>query len=176
MGWTFSPYWTSKKNVIDELIRSQKATDGGTIETLKHCVKGEVLWTVQRTTRADGKAETWIGCYVLSRSEDHGAWGYKDMCESMGPYYYSCPLPYLEMADSGINEAWRSDVRKNAATKAAASEFLKSLKPGDRFQVNGIKTAFTVKARVGNKVHAVADDDGRLYAVKANDIEVMSKA
>ena len=36
--------------------------------------------------------ERWIGCDLLRYQRDYG-WGYKDMEESMHPYYYSCPCP-----------------------------------------------------------------------------------
>ncbi|WP_240754701.1 hypothetical protein [Parasulfuritortus cantonensis] len=39
----------------------------------------------------------------------HG-WGYKDLCESMGPYYYTCPLSYLDMVPVA-NADWRGQVR-----------------------------------------------------------------
>ena len=48
-------------------------------------------------------------------------WGYKDMEESMHPYYYSCPLSYLELVpidQYGGNAAWRAGVQQYHALQA----------------------------------------------------------
>ena len=39
-----------------------------------------------------------------------GQWGYKPLDESMHPYYYSCPLSYLDLAPEQSAE-WRAGVR-----------------------------------------------------------------
>jgi hypothetical protein len=62
----------------------------------------------------------WIGVYLLDREKDYG-WGYKPMDESMGPYYYGCPVSYLDQADEPVNETaveWREKVRQLAAERA----------------------------------------------------------
>ncbi len=43
-----------------------------------------------------------------------GKWGYKAMDESMAPYYYSCPLRYLDMAKE-LSPGWREKVRAHHA-------------------------------------------------------------
>ena len=39
-----------------------------------------------------------------------GSWGYKPMDESMGPYYFDCPLTWLDRAPV-LNADWRTSVR-----------------------------------------------------------------
>jgi hypothetical protein len=50
----------------------------------------------------------YIGCHLLESSG--GEWGYKSLDESVHPYYYSCPLRYLDMAPVRSSE-WREGVR-----------------------------------------------------------------
>ncbi len=54
--------------------------------------------------------ERYIGCDLLRCERGYG-WGYKDLCESVHPYYYSCPLAYLEMVPVAC-ETWRERVRE----------------------------------------------------------------
>jgi len=58
--------------------------------------------------------ERWIQCDLLQYSRSNDGWGYKDMEESMHPYFYSCPLGYLAkvpIKTFGGNEEWRKGVR-----------------------------------------------------------------
>jgi len=90
---------------------------------LAHCFRGGhfsgVLWSVwERTFTKDGQEvepkRRWVQCDLLQFSKSNDGWGYKDMEESMHPYFYSCPLGYLEMVpidQFGGNEEWRGGVR-----------------------------------------------------------------
>jgi len=100
MGWDFKADAT-KKDIIADLTK-----EGEKVKTLAHTCKGNTLWTVHEN-KVTG--EKWIGCYLLGSSRVFG-WGYKDMCESMHPYYYSCPLSYLDMAPVACPE-WREGVK-----------------------------------------------------------------
>lgn len=58
--------------------------------------------------------ERWIGCDLMRHQKDYG-WGYKDLDEICGPYYYSCPLKYLDLVPIetyGGNDEWRENVRQ----------------------------------------------------------------
>lgn len=118
--------WNSRKEVIKQLITD----DEPKLQTLAHCVKGNILWTVQKWQH---RSEPFIGCYILlgpvKPSNDPYACGYKDMTEEMHPYYYNCPIRYLEMAPEVCPE-WRVKVRENAAKRAT------KLKPGIIAEVN----------------------------------------
>lgn len=92
MGWDFTDGY-SKKDVIADIVKTA---------AIAHTVKGNVLWTVE-----EFKDTKFIGCYLLGSSK--GNWGYKDMTESMHPYYYTCPLSYLEMVPVACPE-WRDAV------------------------------------------------------------------
>ena len=124
MGWLFTA-GSTRKTLIQERIQNwtTEGAEGMTVVStcLAHCYRGGafsgVLWAVWgRTFTKDGEqvkpVERWITCDLL-RYQD-GCWGYKDLDESMHPYYYSCPAKYLEMVpvdQFGGNVEWREGVR-----------------------------------------------------------------
>lgn len=119
MGWYFSRQ--TRDQLIRELITPQESEQARS-EVIAHALRGNVLWSVVRLTRKqagaidlneavdlkEDESTTFIRCDLLKSS--HGEWGYKPLDESMHPYYYSCPLGYLEMAPVQ-SEAWRQGVR-----------------------------------------------------------------
>lgn len=113
MGWIFSN-WT-RENLIEELVQPSE-TETEHQETIAFAVREDVLWSVIRFTPKEPdtskplceQTTTIIGCTLLSRSS--GWWGYSDFKEEAHPYYYSCPLRYLEMAPEKSSE-WRDRVR-----------------------------------------------------------------
>lgn len=142
MGWLFKSGAT-RRGLIEERRKSWERQSGEMLvksQCLAHCYRGcafsGVLWSVwERTFTKDGEetqpTERWIQCDLLQYQRDYG-WGYKDMEESMGPYYYSCPRKYLDMVPLdrfGGNTEWREEVmahhqrsaekrRQKAASKA----------------------------------------------------------
>ena len=123
MGWLFRS-GSTRRGLIEERIEGWERTnpDGLVITStcLAHCYRGGnfsgVLWSVwERTFANDGHeaepTQRWIQCDLLRYQRD--GWGYKDMEESMGPYYFSCPLGYLRMVPPdqfGGNASWREQV------------------------------------------------------------------
>ena len=124
MGWLFKNGIT-RKDLIAERTRdwTREGAEGMTVTTacLAHCYRGGafsgVLWAVwERTFIREGQSaqsvERWITCDLLRYQQ--GCWGYKDLDEAMFPYYFSCPLKYLEMAPIdtyGGHQEWRNGVR-----------------------------------------------------------------
>lgn len=113
MGWSFT-YQQSRRELIAQRTQSE-SSNGIVHKCLKHCTSGNVLWTVWEITGPGEQVQRYIGCDLLARQRGHG-WGYKDMCESMGPSYYSCPLAYLEMVPVASAE-WRDQVRAYHAAR-----------------------------------------------------------
>lgn len=65
--------------------------------------------------------QRWIELFLISRWGE-GNWVYKPMEECTGPYYYSCPLSFLEMVPAppippGWDGSWRAKVREFHARK-----------------------------------------------------------
>jgi len=122
MGWTFVR--ASRDQLIQELISPQETVLARSI-VIDHALNGKVLWTVVRVTAkqvgvmnlAVGESICYIGCDVL---ESAGLeWGYKSLDESVHPYYYSCPLRYLDMAPERCPK-WRENVRAYHAWQSQA--------------------------------------------------------
>ena len=134
MGWTSSIDWRSAEDVArDRIYHNQKVAYNGTIfNTLAHTLTKEkgtnVLWSVievSYTKDTDnhkaGDKIRFIGCDLIEGSRSAG-WGYKDMEESMHPYYYSCPVEYLDMAPAKC-ELWRANVREFHDAKRTRRRF-----------------------------------------------------
>lgn len=129
MGWLFGH--STKRSLIADLVRTQTNREGTKRwECIRHCYRGNaysgVLWTVQTVTEVETNTivSQFIGCYLLRYNKGHGVgyeWGYKDMCESMHPFYYSCPLGYLELVPEECPE-WRAQVREYHATRTKKLE------------------------------------------------------
>ena len=122
MGWLFTN-GSTRSGLISERTKGWQhaAGDGTEVKSacLANCYRGGVfsgvLWTVWERTFTKGghevkPTERWIGCDLLRYQSSYG-WGYKDMEESMGPYFYSCPLKYLDIVPVVANESWREQVR-----------------------------------------------------------------
>jgi len=114
MGWLFSS--PTRSELIQALIRPTD-TAQARVRVIAHTLRGNVLWSVSEVTAkaagvhpslAPGESLRYIRCDLLQRSG--GSWGYKAMDESMAPYYYTCPLRYLEMTPT-LSAPWREKVQ-----------------------------------------------------------------
>jgi len=109
MGWTFTSL--TRDQLIHELTAPQD-TERARREVIDHTLHGDVLWSVVRVTAkqagvmglAAGESVCFIACDLLEGS------GYKSLAEAEHPYYYSCPMRYLDMAPQQC-AAWRERVR-----------------------------------------------------------------
>jgi hypothetical protein len=102
MGWLYG--WESKADIVKHLT-APTAYSGGT-RIVAHSVRGSELWMVVEPAEGDREI---VLCLIEGRSKKAG-FGYKDMSESMHPFYYNCRLSYLAMAPEKCAE-WRAKVR-----------------------------------------------------------------
>ena len=125
MGWLFTR-GSTRADQIQKLTKDRERTTevGITVKDvcLAHYYRGGacmgVLWSVwERTFEPGGTPvqpkERWITCDLL-QSRTRLGWGYRDMDERSYPYYFSCPLKYLEIVpidQYGGHEMWRESVR-----------------------------------------------------------------
>jgi hypothetical protein len=134
MGWYFTN-WATRKDIIEELTSDTDETGRESGRRFRRvclakCYKGAayagVLYAVIRQDIMEADATEWtegepfILVAMLRHSKHDGipAWGYKEMCESMHPYYYGCPLSYLDMAPVA-NQEWRDQTREAWAERKA---------------------------------------------------------
>ena len=165
MGW-YHTQGASKKDIVNDIINEsffRNEEKGVTSKCLRHCVKGNVLWLLNEYSYDDGKVDKWIGCYLLRSDKGYG-WGYKPMNESFGPYYYSCPLSYLEEAPVACEE-WRAGVREYHE-KVKLS---RNLQVGQKVRLT--KDAVIPEVTIYSKKPLVGYYDGNYYRVKTKLID-----
>lgn len=129
MGWLFGH--STKKELVEHLLKQH----GEHCELIDHSLTGNKLWLL-----FNHKVEPFGRFIVLcllqgakSRGYDPCRWGYKDMDESSGPYYYDCPERLLaQSTDTSENAvAWRKHCREARVAKAKHKKWIKSLRPGN---------------------------------------------
>jgi len=172
MGWTFCRNWT-RKTLIDYLLSPEY--NGNTFKVIAHTCTGNNLWVVFERTPEKEKPYRFIALYLMQNGGDGHGWGYKDMDESCGPYFYNCPLSYLELAtptheisEHGIE--WRENVKRYWERKKNAAAMVKGMKQGEEFksEMSG-KTFFFL--RDYSRGYILAENaDGKLFRVKKDDI------
>ena len=101
MGWDFTR-GADKKDVIADVTAERNGW-----ELVAKRTVGNHLWVVWNPPGED--RTPFIMLYLLSSERGFG-WGYKDMDESMHPYYYTCPEKLLELAPEACPEG-REGVR-----------------------------------------------------------------
>lgn len=154
MGWDFT-LGASRADVIRDRTKRWES-ESQVAECEAHCTRGNVLWTVwEHTDKATCEVTRYIGCDLLQGQKGYG-WGYKDMCESMHPYYYTCPERYLDLVPVACEE-WREMVRKRAADRR------RKVKTGERYAIPG-STLSWVEIESVRPLRGVGSD-GRLYRV-----------
>ena len=133
MGWLFTA-GLSRSDLIRERTKSWEYK-GASGRCLAHACVGNVLWMVCEIRKPESQVDRFIECDLMAPKRGYG-WGYKDMTESMHPYYYSCPLAYLDMAPVACEE-WRVEVRKYHARRNSIRERLRTFKIGDTVPLVG---------------------------------------
>jgi hypothetical protein len=97
MGWLFSH--RSKEQLLRELL--QHRPPSRVTGKSAHSIVGNELWTVVKLTlhvaglingNLKGDSHSFINLDLLDVS--NGYWGSQSISESMGPYYYGCPLNF----------------------------------------------------------------------------------
>jgi len=120
MGWYYT-HDATRSDIITELTE-ERVTEDRVYRTHRKCLRGNTMYALHETGKP-GETKKWIGVYLLQRgTSDNPGWGYKPMDETMEPYYYACPVSYLDEADEPVSEGakrWREAVREKAAARAA---------------------------------------------------------
>lgn len=116
MGWTETIARHYKNGKVD---RKAEIADifNDKYEIIKSTLVGSVWYGA---VKHDNEV---FGCVILTsvRNEDWAKWfGYKDMDETMGPYYFDCPDSILNLLTPTDNEQaniWRDKCRKYTKKK-----------------------------------------------------------
>jgi hypothetical protein len=153
MGWSFEcgaskekivadllKPWTPNEKIVSCVALKSKLTKEGAYSVLW------VLWeqvTNEYLVTDFRKTEKFIACYLLALDKGYG-WGYKDMCASMGPYYYSCPVEWFSEV-SVENKEWRDKVLIVKEEKKEKNMRYKAVRAGESYRILGSKVVPIVK-------------------------------
>lgn len=107
MGYYFT-LGAGKKDVISEVTRDF-SYDNTQVRTIKKSIRGNQLWTIREEITPTSTTRI-IMLYLLRKVQ--GSWGYKSMCEQNHPFYYNCPVSYLDEVPEACPE-WRAKVRQH---------------------------------------------------------------
>lgn len=158
MGWLFGYY--ERRTLIEHLV------NGNGVKTLKHFLSGNNLWCVHEH---DG--QRWACLYLLRGSprikNDPYNWGYKDVCESMGPNELSFPYTWLDLltpTDSQYANEWRARVK-------ARGEKLQKATVGSKWQ--GYGHTFEIIKRRGPTSFRAKDEYGEMWRLTSRNISKM---
>ena len=132
--------------------------------TLKRRFVGNTLYTVNAYEQANGTVIKYACVYLLKgRSNTRDGWGYKDMDETMHPYYYDFPVSWLDLlspTDSENARTWRENVRKRA-------EAIAKLKVGTTWE-RGCGERYTIVKRRSPSSLLVKDQSGFTWRMNSN--------
>lgn len=158
MGWLFGYY--ERRTLIEHLV------NGNGVKTLKHFLSGNNLWCVHEH---DG--QRWACLYLLRGSpkvkNDPYNWGYKDVCESMGPNEISFPYTWLDLltpTDSKYANEWRARVK-------ARGEKLQKATIGSKWQ--GYGHTFEIIKRRSPTSFRAKDEYGETWRLTSRNISKM---
>lgn len=162
MGWTFG-YGFDRMDAANEATAGFE-TETAKVECVKRVFRGNVCYALMRATPKNGEPEQRYGLVVLL-AKDGRNWGYKDMDETMFPFYYDFPVSWLDELTELENDSsrrWREAVRRTAAEKAERRAMLRNAKRGDRIVLRSGYSAG------GAREGVVARRDGRRLYCRFN--------
>lgn len=154
MGYGFKA-GASKADAVAEVIAPCSGEDGAGEKTIAHCVRGNSVYAVREYTKGD-KTIRYVMVALLAKSKGFG-WGYKAMEEASGPYYYACPVSYLDMCTEPVNEysaKWRDKVRARAALRKVSVGDKVNLANGWLVEITGLKPLRCSHEGRNYKLHA----------------------
>lgn len=136
MGWSFG--WPTKTAVIEDMTRTwQDGSDR--IETIAKKSTKSGCWTVDERTAPDGTKTRTLAVILIER---HGKdYGYKGICEEMGPYASDCPLEFLDMVpepDSEEARSTRARIRAWHAQDAVNKTAIRQIRVGATVPLYGV--------------------------------------
>jgi hypothetical protein len=114
MGWLFSYNVGEGREGLLKRLREPSRYGSGKL--IKSSAVGNNHWYVAESSNG----ERFIGLDLMKGGGRESGWGYKDLCESMGPCEVNCPLSFLELApvpDGEYAAGWREKVREYHAAK-----------------------------------------------------------
>lgn len=157
MGWVFLYDAPNKSDVVADCTRGSD-----TIKCIRKTTVGYELWTVWHNIKTNEKV---IILFLLAKQ--NGNWGYKNMSEAMHPYFYKCPLSFLNEVPVS-NQDWRNKVIDYHANQKG----IKNISVGSVVKMRDSKpNEFRVTSL--NPLLGVSCENGKTYKlIKARIVEI----
>ena len=140
-----------KREMDEEIFRGWEASDGN-YKLIKSAMYGSTYYGAIQKTNDDTKESEVFAVVVLTSVENNKFFNisYKDMDETMLPFYYDCPESILKLLTPTDNEnanIWREKCRKRNKDKKVLAKhepiiltvkapLLSGHKPGDRVKLH----------------------------------------
>ena len=153
MGWDSSTAWNTKakaKAYLDDSIKRS----GWTIHDTKASRDGQ-WYLIER----QGEMIIYLGLMKKGRGE----YAIKTISESMGPYYFDCPLKWLDLAPVASQE-WRDKVKELHQRKALKLEI------GLTFELYGKRYKVDRYSEI-RKRWMVKDESGMVWALRPGQVK-----
>ncbi len=165
----------AKEFFVNHLAAALFTDKEGKSTLLKHSVVGNIAYTLSEHPVSGEEGKTFKIISVIKIVKDEGEFGYKDMDESMGPFYYDCPKSILKESTIQTETAvkWRNDCTEHAKNKKKQVEKIKGLKSamkaGDKYDM-GRFGEVTFLYHYNKVSFAGKDSDGKIYAYKYKNV------
>jgi len=176
MGWLYLYECDTKASIREHILRDLTSdNEHGTRRVLKHRTVGNHLWLAYESVPKSPEYKP-VRCVVLCLlAKDKGHWGYKDMDETMHPYFYDCPNAIVEATGPTTHEQalkWRAKVDEYHAQKKAKRELFKKVKVGVVVELKGCTpNTFRVSNLAPFQGYEVTT--GRLYRLKKSKLNAV---
>ncbi|QRY31872.1 hypothetical protein JVX96_00655 [Variovorax sp. PDNC026] len=153
---------TKDQAIHDELISVATAST-----VLAHRAIGNRLWFLAQTRSGEHAGRIWIGLTLIDSRRREVA--VKSMDETVGPYYYDCPLSFLDRADAPVGPyagPWREQVRAFHASRSARRA---AIRPGLRVSYEG--QTYILRHSLGRRGWQVQREDGMVFRMKTRQLQ-----
>jgi hypothetical protein len=151
----------------DQVVHDELQNVGAFASVLAHRSIGNRLWFLAQNRSGEQSGRIWIGLTLIDCR--NGQASVKNMDESCGPYYFDCPLAFLDRADPPIGPhsgPWRDKVREFHANRAAKRA---AIRAGLRVAYDG--RIYELRSSLGRRGWEVLRDDGVLFRMKARQLQ-----
>jgi hypothetical protein len=138
MGWLFT-HGLTREQLIQERTEKQE-NEAGIWEYPHYKVIANCLWKVCRfTNKKTGEIKLFIALDLIGSQKNYG-YGYKDMDESMGPCYYTCPLSFFDIVplpeNSPYAQEWREAVKEYQQEQKRKRDLYNTLEIGKTYSLS----------------------------------------
>ena len=181
MGYTSSPSWNTKADVVASILRDCDSTsgDGSIHRVLKHSVVGNNLWLAYEVAPTGRPAYRFVDLFLMSK--EGGEWAHKEISEAQQPYYYDCPKAIIDTAgpatDAGA-QLWRDKWQKLRTAKQDISAAIKSIAIGDLVEIDNGATTLRVTVTAPKILGDIVgrNNGGRPFRLPLSRVNKVTKA